>query len=267
MTQDAPTPNVEADTAGNPAPKAQVSVIVPVHNGAVYLGDCLASILGQTHGALEVLVIDDGSDDGLGDGFAQVAGDVRVRMMHHATRQGAAVARNTGLQAATGRYIAFCDCDDLWAPDKLEAQLDALRASGAAACHTSVYYVGETWRVRRAAKPVVRLDDMRIRNWIANSSGIYDTKRVGKILQQPHVHEDYAMWCALLAEGHHSVGVDAPLAQITRRSTSQSGNKLQSLAWHLAAQRRIFAMSAPEQALRLAQNAWSRMIASREGAR
>lgn len=100
--------------------KPLISVIVPVYNVGPYLTPCVDSLLGQTYQHIEVLLIDDGSTDGSGavcDGYA--ARDPRVRVLHQ-KNQGVSAARNAGLDAAAGAYIAFVDADDYVAPDYLE---------------------------------------------------------------------------------------------------------------------------------------------------
>jgi glycosyltransferase involved in cell wall biosynthesis len=97
-----------------------VSCIVPCYNGARYLGECLESILGQTHEPLEVIVVDDGSTDASPDVIAGFGSRVRY---HRRENGGPAAACNTGLALATGEFIAFLEQDDLWSPGKVRRQL------------------------------------------------------------------------------------------------------------------------------------------------
>ena len=102
-----------------------VSVVVPVYNAEHWLARCVASVLGQTHAELELILVDDGSTDGSGamcDDFA--ACDTRVRVIHKANA-GVSAARNDAIDAARGEWIAFCDNDDFYAPGML-ARLLAL---------------------------------------------------------------------------------------------------------------------------------------------
>ncbi len=102
----------------------QVSVVVPVYNTAAYLSSCIESILGQTCPDFELILVDDGSTDQSGvicDQFAQT--DTRVRVLHTANG-GVSSARNTGLAAADGRYVVFCDSDDTIAPTLLAVLLE-----------------------------------------------------------------------------------------------------------------------------------------------
>lgn len=101
-----------------------ISVVIPVHNGQDYIADAIRSIRRQGHNALEIIVVDDGSTDrtfgvveSLGDGIRYI----------RQTNQGAPAARNHGIRAARGNFIAFLDADDLWTDNKLDMQLPYLR--------------------------------------------------------------------------------------------------------------------------------------------
>lgn len=113
----------------------KISVIVPVYNAGEYLKICLDSILAQTCRDLEILLIDDGSTDGSGsvcDEYAAVDGRVRV---FHQKNRGPSAARNRGLDAAVGDYIAFADADDVLAPNMLELLLEDIREADMAVCN------------------------------------------------------------------------------------------------------------------------------------
>jgi glycosyltransferase involved in cell wall biosynthesis len=102
-----------------------VSVIVPVQNAEATLPDTLESIRRQTFQDYELIVIDDGSTDGT---LAWLRGvhDPRLRVFSY-QNAGLAAARNRGIEQSTGEFITFIDGDDLWTPDKLERQLEALQ--------------------------------------------------------------------------------------------------------------------------------------------
>ena len=103
-----------------------VSVIMPVHNGAAYIGKAIESALLQDV-PLEVIVIDDGSTDDLNRVLEAYADRDTVRVIHNKKNIGVARSRNRGIRAARGRYIAFLDCDDWWEPGKLRAQLRLMK--------------------------------------------------------------------------------------------------------------------------------------------
>ena len=102
-----------------------VSVIVGVYNKERFVGECLRSVLAQTYTNWELIVVDDAStDNSLAEAERAIAGDSRTRILRRKTNSGhPGVARNEGLRAARGRYVAFLDADDLWKPEKLSVQV------------------------------------------------------------------------------------------------------------------------------------------------
>ena len=106
-----------------------ISVVIPAYNRADTIGLAVGSVLRQTVGDIEVIVVDDASSDGTVAALEAI-GDERLRVIRHARNAGGAAARNTGLRAATGDWVAFQDSDDEWLPLKLERQLAALARFG-----------------------------------------------------------------------------------------------------------------------------------------
>jgi glycosyltransferase involved in cell wall biosynthesis len=102
-----------------------ISCVVPVFNGERYLGEALDSILAQTYRSIEIIVIDDGSTDGTGELVARYGDRIRYFRQNN---EGAPTARNAGLIAARGLFVAFLDSDDLWHPHKLERQMARFEA-------------------------------------------------------------------------------------------------------------------------------------------
>lgn len=117
-----------------PAGLPKISVLVPAHNAAATLGMALRSLLVQTWPNLELLVVDDASDDDTARAALDVrAADPRVTVLRHTRNQGAAAARNTALLSASGEILTTHDADDWSHPQKLELQARALLSDPAAA--------------------------------------------------------------------------------------------------------------------------------------
>src|SRR5690349_1209363 len=102
----------------------QVSVVIPTRNRRELLLRAVRSVLHQREVSLSVVVVDEASTDGSADAV-RALGDPRVQVVRHASPRGVSQARNTGLQQVQSPWVAFLDDDDLWAPDKLSAQLEA----------------------------------------------------------------------------------------------------------------------------------------------
>ena len=105
-----------------------VSVIIPTYNRAHLIGRAIRSVLNQTYQDFEIIVVDDGSTDNTEE-VVKGFNDGRIRYIRHDENRGGAAARNTGIRAAKGEYIAFQDDDDEWLPGKLEKQIKALEGA------------------------------------------------------------------------------------------------------------------------------------------
>ncbi|GGE99182.1 glycosyl transferase [Aliidongia dinghuensis] len=107
-----------------------VSVVIPSFNRRHCLPRAIASVVAQSHPALEIIVVDDGSTDGTAEWAAGFSCPVPFRFHPLERNMGAAAARNRGIDLAEGTYVAFLDSDDVWHPEKIARQLAALEASG-----------------------------------------------------------------------------------------------------------------------------------------
>ncbi len=108
-----------------------ISVIIPAYNAEKYIRAAIQSVLDQTHPVHEIIIVDDGSTDGTRQAVEELqktgGADAPAIRYIYQQNQGPAVARNTGITAATGGYIAFLDSDDTWLPRKAEKQVDAFK--------------------------------------------------------------------------------------------------------------------------------------------
>jgi glycosyltransferase involved in cell wall biosynthesis len=107
-----------------------ISVVIPTRNRHKLLALTLRSVCEQKEVDLEVIVVDDGSDDDAAANVIATRADARVRLIRNPTSLGVSATRNRGIASAVGRWVALCDDDDLWAPDKLKEQVTAARQSG-----------------------------------------------------------------------------------------------------------------------------------------
>jgi teichuronic acid biosynthesis glycosyltransferase TuaG len=137
----------------------RVSVIMPAFDSAAHVGSAIASVQAQTETDWELLVIDDGSRDETPGIVANAAReDRRIHLIRLAGNGGPAVARNAGIAAARGRYIAFLDSDDLWLPEKLARQLRFMEQRNAGFSYTGFLVQGADGRLVgavQAARPLL----------------------------------------------------------------------------------------------------------------
>ena len=106
---------------------SSVSVVIPVFNGAPFIRNAVASVRNQTRLNIEILVVDDGSTDGTQAILADLEKTAEIKWFQQ-DHSGPATSRNRGVKVSQGEIVALLDCDDIWMPDKLEAQLSILEA-------------------------------------------------------------------------------------------------------------------------------------------
>lgn len=117
-----------------------ISVIIPSYNRADIISRAIDSVIKQSYKNLEIVIVDDASKDNTEE-VIRAIGEPRIRYIRHQTNGGADKARNTGVAAATGEYVAFLDSDDVWLPNKIELQLAAIQnhpEAEKAVCYTQV---------------------------------------------------------------------------------------------------------------------------------
>ena len=131
-----------------------VSVVVPTHDRERFLAQTLRSVLRQRDVDLEVIVIDDGSPPGQVPAVVAALGDDRVRVLRNEVAHGVSAARNRGVTAARGRWLAFCDDDDVWAADKLAEQLAVTGDGWQGWVYTGAVNVNEAGRVVGGRPPL-----------------------------------------------------------------------------------------------------------------
>ena len=115
-----------------------VSIVIPTYNRAQILPLALQSVLSQTYQDIEVIIVDDASTDNTGE-VVQSIKDERIRYIRHPENKGGSAARNTGIRASRGEFIAFQDSDDEWLQDKLQKQMEAIQKGEP---ETDIVYTG-----------------------------------------------------------------------------------------------------------------------------
>ena len=206
-----------------------ISVIMPTYNSALFVEASVRSVLAQTRSNLELLLIDDGSTDGTDEVTARLAAeDSRIKLLRTPSNGGAAEARNVGIMAARGRYIAFCDSDDLWNPHKLARQIALMERNGWAFTYTAYDKIDEAGRpLGHVGVPAtVSYDELLKTCVIGCLTAVYDTKVTGKVLM-PLIRkrQDFGLWLRLLKKTPRAYGIRETLATYRVRTGSISANK------------------------------------------
>ena len=175
-----------------------VSVIMPTYNAGKFLADSIESILSQTYANLELLITDDCSTDGTIDilkDFAQR--DKRVKVKYLKSNVGPAIARNRSIERAKGRYIAFCDCDDRWMPEKLERQIALMTRKDCALCSSSYLICDDNNQLTgiNISPKHLTLGMLKRDNKIGCLTAIYDIKRLGHKFYMPAIRKrSQSLW-------------------------------------------------------------------------
>jgi len=128
-----------------------VSTIIPAYNAYEYIRESIDSALAQTHRAQEIIVVDDGSTDGTPGLVLEYGSSVRVIRQQNS---GPAAARNRGVRAAVGSWVAFLDADDTWLPEKLQRQLARAQQTGTSFVYTDRENSGDCAGISRYASDV-----------------------------------------------------------------------------------------------------------------
>lgn len=200
----------------------KVSVVIPSYNSSSYINNAIESALSQTYDNLEVIVADDASTD---DTCAVVhkIKDPRVKLIRRTENGGAAAARNSAIDAATGRYIAFLDSDDYWLPNKLSVQICKMQETAKSFSHTSYIVKSEKGEMLIDVPEEVNYKRLLRGNIIGTSTVVYDAVTLGKIyMPSLRMTEDFATWLSILRQCDSALGIREPMTYYTRRSNSLS---------------------------------------------
>lgn len=218
------------------ASRPLVSVIIPAYNRAHLLGRAIDSVLAQTYPHLEIIIVDDASIDHtkeLVDSYQ--ARDNRIRYLVHERNKGPSAARNTGLAAATGNFIAFLDSDDEWLPERIERHIEVFDRHPD--CHI-VYspmkwvYSDGTTRVVGTDAPEGRVfEQLLLGNVVGNPSACVIRRecfeKVGGFDEDLRYSEDYDLWLRL-AKHYSFKKIPEPLVLYYRHGDQLSTKGLKS---------------------------------------
>ena len=212
-----------------------VSIVVPVYNAGKYISETIAMVAQQTWTNWELILVDDASSD---DSCARIKEAIsgmktdssRIHLVRRERNQGAASARNVGVEVARGRYIAFLDADDVWMPHKLERELKFCEEHAAAFVFTAYEFGDENAVPTGRVVQVPQQLDYRhalSRTVIFTSTVLFDTERISKkIIHMPDMpSEDTATWWTILKTGIVAYGLNEVLTIYRRPVKSLSSNK------------------------------------------
>ena len=210
-----------------------VSVIMAAYNAEKTIEQSINSVLNQTYPAVELLVVDDYSQDRTVKLVENImARDNRVRLIYNKENSGVSYTRKHGLEEAKGAWIAILDSDDIWAPEKLEKQIILQKKMNADLLFTGSAFMDSDgqpidWYLHAPSEVTYR--HLLKQNVLSNSSSLVRKEFYEKYYAVGDgMHEDFAVWLGILKEGKKAYGVDEPLLTYRIAKSSKSGNKIKA---------------------------------------
>ncbi|PEZ86250.1 glycosyl transferase [Bacillus cereus] len=218
----------------------RVSIITPSYNANSFIKKTIQSVQSQTYKNWEMIIIDDVSKDNTCKLIKEESKkDNRIRLIELKENSGAAIARNTGINDARGKYVAFLDSDDLWLPEKLEKQLDFMQNNDIAFSFTGYQIMNQDGTLTDKIVHVpgkINYNGLLKNTIIGCLTVMVDIEKLGRI-QMPNIRtrQDTATWLKILREGHYAYGLDEVLSQYRKVEKSISSNKFKmaKMNWKL----------------------------------
>lgn len=210
-----------------------VSIITPMYKGATFIGETIESVLQQTYPDWEMIIVDDCSpDEGAGIREVKKYNDNRIKLIESKVNTGSSGARNIALRAATGKYIAFLDADDIWHPTFLEEQLKFMQKNKASIVFSSYRRIDENTK-EEILKPFIVPQKVNYKSLLKTcpifpSTAIYDAEQCGKYYfneAMGSLRDDYVYWLDMLKKTDYAYGNKNILVDYRLRKTSVTANK------------------------------------------
>lgn len=219
---------------------ALVSVIMPCYRAVDTLSRAIRGVVSQIYQSWELLLVIDGTDFEL-EKLAREWGemDSRIRVIVSSKNRGVSRSRNLGIRLSKGEYIAFCDADDFWYPNKLWEQLQVIKDKSADLICSAFYFVNPTNQNKKLVQTKNKIDRHTLlrTNPIPLSTAMFK-RRILKncyfpCLPKPYIHEDYAFWIILFKSNHIvAVNMRLPTTEIMMQIGSRSSNKIAAARSH-----------------------------------
>ncbi len=214
-----------------------VSIITPLYNSEEFISETIDSVLNQSYENWEMIIVDDCSSDNCVNIVKEYCEkDARIKLFENKSNSGAAVSRNTAIEMAQGRFIAFLDSDDVWLCNKLEVQIAYMLKNELDFTFSSYNKISELGRIIGVHKvnKDVRYHDLLKTCSIGCLTAVYDTKRIGKVFM-PLIRkrQDFALWLKILKLTDKAYAIEETLAnyRINAGSISNSKRKVLKYQW------------------------------------
>src|SRR5690606_24018405 len=232
-----------------------VSIITLVYNYSKFIRECLDSTLGQTYIDFEHIFVNDCSTDDSVQIIEQYAKmDPRVKLIQLKENGGAGKARNTAIEAARGRFIAFLDADDFWDKDKLNIQVNFMLENDYSFSYTQYKIVDENSMPHSIVKspPKVSYEDILRNGYIGCLTAMYDAEKIGKYyMPLIRKRQDWSLWIMILNDVQIAHGISQPLAYYRVGNDSLSNNKFKLIKFNFNVFHKVLNMGILESTYRM----------------
>ncbi len=223
-----------------------VSVIMPSYNTGRFIAESIRSVMAQTYSDWELIIVDDCSTDDMMKVISDILSNVipgltgnlasRIRVLQNATNSGAAVSRNRALREARGKYIAFLDSDDLWAPDKLEKQIRFMEENCYDFTYTKYSEIdedGSALGVTVGGPAHIGKTGMYNFCWPGCLTVMYNREVVGDIqIADIKKNNDYAMWLKIIRKAKCHLLPEVLASYRKRRGSISNHSYVSLIKWH-----------------------------------
>jgi len=212
-----------------------VSIVMPAYNAAATIAESIDCVVRQTYENWKLIVVNDNSSDNtkaIVESYC--ARDPRIVLLNQDGNKGVAEARNLALRSTRTAFVAFLDSDDLWEPEKLQAQVKFMVENGHAITYT--FYRRFKEDLQNISDVVVAPAALTYEQLLRNSAMacltvMLDRRRCGDVMFSKIRHEDFALWLQVLKRGLVAHCLPQDLARYRVSENSLSSNKFKSSAW------------------------------------
>jgi glycosyltransferase involved in cell wall biosynthesis len=220
-----------------------ISIITPTYNSSQFIRETIDSIINQTYAYWELLITDDCSTDDTWNILNEyIKKDNRIKIFRLDKNSGAGISRNHSIEKASGRYIAFCDSDDVWIPEKLEKQISFMQQNKLAFTYSAYQKITETGELKGVINPPLEISytDLLKTCSIGCLTAIYDTYKIGKIyMSKIRKRQDYALWLNIFKKINKTKGLNEVLGYYRICKKSISRNKTKAAYYHFRVLREV----------------------------
>ena len=232
----------------------KVSVIIPMYNSEEFIEECISSVVNQTYKNLEIIVIDDCSEDSSFSIVDRIK-DERIKLVKFQENKGVSIARNKGIDISTGDYIAFLDSDDVWVKDKIEKQIKFIKDNDYTFIYSNYAYLNEKLlhklvdldlKLENIQYESEKIKELKVTNvpsqlsyeqaikntTIFVSTVMFDMNKLKKediYMPNLKIGQDTATWWQVLKKGIKAYGMKDVLAFYRVGNLSLSSNKIRAV--------------------------------------